>query len=290
MYLATSPSPQRTGAPPLRLERIEHKVFGPGEPYTPEFVSYFADLTGQFGQPFHEEYFTHAAPNSFTGMATEILSAAAHSEETFDLALIVHSTPDAMPTRPACYLSRALAGNALAFALSEQGVTAPFTAIRLAGEYAREAAFHRTLVMILDQSFLWNGAEARLPVGTLMPGRDSAVVLVMAPDGALGPMSVRTFADVAEDEVRHLVAEQMREFGASPLPMTAIAGVGVDHELAVDCPIRWAAEDLPCTGGWSAFADGLPQWTRTGQRVVLVDYDPALRYLSLCSVDVPPAA
>ncbi|WP_433289818.1 hypothetical protein ACQPZQ_40780 [Pseudonocardia sp. CA-142604] len=271
------------------MARIEHRQFGRGEPYSSEFVNYFADLAGQFERPFCEEYFTGAAPNSFTDMIAEILPAAAHPGEVFDLALITHSTPDSRPTRPACYLSNVLAGTPLSFALSEQGVTAPFTAMRITGEYARDAAFRRAMVISLDQSFLWNGAEARLPEGTRMPGRDSAVVLVLAPDGALGSMSVRNFADVAAGEVCRLVVEQLRDLAASRTPMTTIAGIGVDPDLAQDFPIRWAPEDLPCTGVWSELADGLEQWTATGQRVVLVDYDPVLRYLSFCTVDVPRA-
>jgi hypothetical protein len=122
-----------------------------------------------------------------------------------------------------------------------------------------------------------------------MPGRDSAVVLVLAPDGALGAMSVRNFADVANGEVRRLAAEQLQGLTVSGVPMTTIAGIGVDPELAEDFPIRWAPEDLPCTGVWSELADGLEQWTVTGQRVVVVDYDPVLRYLSFCTIDVPAA-
>lgn len=290
MRPATPSALRASGTPTLRLARIERRQFGRGEPYSSEFVNYFADLAGQFEKPFHEEYFTGAAPNSFTDMITEILPATVHSGETFDLALIAHSTPDSRPTRPACFLSNALGGNPLSFALSEQGVTAPFTAVRIASEYARDAAFRRALVISLDQSFLWNGAEARLPAGTRMPRRDSAVVLVLAPDGALGSMSVRNFADVAAGEVCRLVVEQLSGLAASRTPMTTIAGIGVDPELAKDFPIRWAPEDLPCTGVWSELADGLEQWTATGQRVVLVDYDPVLRYLSLCTVDVSRAA
>ncbi|WP_433275990.1 hypothetical protein ACQPZA_32965 [Pseudonocardia xinjiangensis] len=287
MYPAPSAAPPVAGTPTLRLARIERRLFGRGEPYSAEFVSYFADLAGQFEKPFHEEYFTAAAPNSFTDMVTAILPTAAQPGEAFDLALIAHSTPDSRPTRPACYLSDVLAGNPLSFALSEQGVTAPFTAIRIAGEYARDAAFRRAMVISLDQSFLWNGAEDRLPEGTRMPGRDSAVAVVLAPDGALGPMAVRNVADVAAGDVRRLAAEQLRGLAASGTPMTTIAGIGVDPELAEDFPIRWAPADLPCTGVWSELAGGLEQWTGTGQRVVLVDYDPVLRYLSICTVDVP---
>jgi hypothetical protein len=145
------------------------------------------------------------------------------------------------------------------------------------------------MVIGLDQSFLWNGAESRLPEGTRMPRRDSAIALVLAPDGALGAVSVRNFADVAAGDVRRLVTEQLRGLTTSRTPTTTIAGVGVDPELAQDFSIRWAPEDLPCTGVWSELADGLEAWTTTGQRVVLVDYDPVLRYLSLCTIDVPRA-
>jgi hypothetical protein len=287
MYPVASAELQDSGTLTLRLARIEYRLFGCGKPYSTEFVNYFEDLTGQFGKPFREQYFRDAAPNSFTDMVADLLPVVVHPGEAFDLALIAHSTPDSRPTRPACYLSHALAGNTLSFALSEQGVTAPFTALRITGEYAREAAFRRAMVVLLDQSFLWNGAEARMPEGTRMPGRDSAVVLVLAPDGALGAMSVRSFADVAAGDVRRLAVEQLRGLAASQAPMTTIAGVGVDPELARDLPVRWAPEDLPCTGVWSEFADNLQLWTATGQRVVLIDYDPVLRYLSLCTVDVP---
>ncbi|WP_433654899.1 hypothetical protein ACQPW1_28980 [Nocardia sp. CA-128927] len=273
---------------PLRLAGIEHRVFGEGKPYTPVLLSYFADLADQFKQPYYEDYFARAAPNSFTEMAAEILPATTASDEPFDLVVVAHTTPDARPGRPACYLSHALTGRALAFAVSEQGTAAPFTAIRLAGDYARSGGFSRALVLIVEQSFLWNGAKTELPAGTRMPGRDSAVAVVLAADGGLGPVSVRHFADVAAGEVGQAVTAGLRDLAAADLPITTIAGVGVNGEPAVDYPIQRAAEDLPCTGVWSAFAEGLTRWTSTGQRVVLVDYDPTLRYVSLCAVDVPP--
>jgi len=290
MSAALSSALSSAGAPTLRLARIEHRLFGRGEPYSSEFVSYFADLTRQFDKPFHEEHFTGAAPNSFTDMVTEVVRAVARSNDAVDVAIIAHSTPDSRPTRPACYLSHVLTGNPLSFALSEQGVAAPFTAVRITAEYAQNAAFRRAMVIALDQSFLWNGAEARLPEGTRMPGRDSAVALVLASDGRFGQPSVCNVADVAPGAVRRLVTEQLHALAAPGTPMTTIAGIGVDAQVAEDFPIRWAPGDLPCTGVWSEFAAGLGQWTAAGQRVVLVDYDPVLRYLSLCVIDVPPAA
>ncbi|MFC9434469.1 hypothetical protein [Nocardia sp. NPDC057030] len=291
MYPVTSLSQRDRNlgkATPLRLAGIEHQVFGDGRPYTPVLLSYFADLADQFRQPYYEEYFARATPNSFTEMAAEMLPAATASAEPFDLVVVAHTTPDARPGRPACFLSHALTGKALAFAVSEQGTAAPFTAIRLAGDYARAGGYGRALVLIVEQSFLWNGAKTELPAGTRMPGRDSAVAVVLATDGALGPVTVRHFADVAAVEVDEVVTAALRDLAASDLPTTMIAGAGVEGELGVDYPIQRAAGDLPCTGVWSGFAGGLAQWTSTGQRVVLVDYDPTLRYVSLCTMDVPP--
>jgi hypothetical protein len=288
MDSATHSTPRPTAVPTLGLARIDYRLFGRGDPYGPQFIGYFADMAAQFGQPFRKDYFTSAAPNSFTKMVTEVLPSAVHPGEAFDLALVTHSTPDSRLTRPACYLSHTLAGNPLAFGVSEQGVTAPFTAIRIAGEYLRNAAFHRAMVVVLDQSFLWNGTEDEVPEGTRMPGRDAAVVLTLETGGALGAVSVRTFADVPADEVRRLVAEQVRGTDAARKP-AVIAGSGVDPGLARDFPVRWAPDDLPCTGIWSEFAAGFEDGAVPGQRVALIDYDPVLRYLSLCTIDVPQA-
>ncbi|MFI1919630.1 hypothetical protein [Nocardia sp. NPDC020380] len=286
MYLA-KPHTTATTAPPLGLARIEVRHFGRGEPYSAEFLDYFQDLSGQFGQPYHPDYFAQAAPNSFTAMASEILSAATPPDETYDLAVIAHTTPDAKPTRPACYLAQALSGDTLSFALSEQGVTAPFTALQLTREYARDSSFRRGLVMILDQSFLWNGASAQPPRGTRMPGRDAAVVLILEPAGALGPVTTLNLADVGPAEARELVDAHLHEAAATGIPTTTIAGAGVDTRAGDGEQLYWAAADLPCAGLWTAFAERLPQWQRTGQRVELIDYDPVLRYLSLCTIEVP---
>jgi hypothetical protein len=69
--------------------------------------------------------------------------------------------------------------------------------------------------------------------------------------------------------------------------VTYVVGCGISpgHELPEGHRVVRAPAGLPCTGVWSALAAGLPDWSVSGGRVVVADYDRALRYLNLCVVD-----
>ena len=121
--------------------------------------------------------------------------------------------------------------------------------------------------MIVEQADLPYPPTAPVTV----PAVHAAVGLLCArSDGTARVSAVRQHADADVDDARAMVA--------------ALAGerLIVSESLAGIDGARVAPPGQPGTGAWWALADELD---RAG-RIVVADYDPALRYLSVAAVDV----
>src|SRR5581483_9031662 len=87
---------------------------------------------------------------SYSEMATALIQRAVPAHESVDLLVLAYAIPDINPGRNmAALLSGRCPGKPLAFGLTDQGVVAPFTALRLIREYARTAGLHRALLLIV---------------------------------------------------------------------------------------------------------------------------------------------
>ncbi|MEU0519635.1 hypothetical protein [Streptosporangium sp. NPDC006007] len=286
----------------LRLKRVESRVFGEGRPFLPESASpllknYIHDLTGLYGMTHRRDFLT-TTRNSYAEMAGEILSAMAPLPGPVGLVAVATATPDAdMLQSPTALLAHAVPGAPLPLGVTDQGVVAPFTALRLIGEFAGTG---HALLVIMDQRSLpyETGAAER-------PAEDCAVAVLLgggqtghtgqigdadAPDDADTPddaddaddlFLVRRI-DVAPGDVRPALAA---ELAGRERDVTVIARPGLDLPDGL-ADVRFAPPGRPCTGIWATLADGLAGWRSTGRRVVLADYDSTLRYLSLCTVEV----
>ena len=119
------------------------------------------------------------------------------------MAVLAFATPDAEAGWPMCYLSDAVRDAGLAFAISDQGVVAPFTALRLLLGSPPADRARRVQMWTMDQTALMH--DGPVPP-RLRPLHDSAVALVLDEEGGMGPISVTQLADVAPADVReHLV-------------------------------------------------------------------------------------
>ncbi|WP_410579401.1 hypothetical protein [Amycolatopsis sp. lyj-108] len=287
MYLATSPAvapiaPESGRQVPLRLERAASRVFGEGRPYDPGLIQYFADLAALYGLRHRDDYFTRVRRNTFTDMIGGVLADLAPLDEPFDLVVLAHSTPDAEPGWPACFAADALPGDPLVLAVSDQGAAAAFTALRIVADYATADGFNRALVLILDQTTLMDDDQPA--PREVRPTHDAVVALVLSRHADGGGPAIRCQADLGRDEAIASVTALLA--GSRPAALVAGPAVGVERP-GVDLVV--AEPGRPCTGVWAALVDRLGDWD-AGRRVVLAEYDPALRYLGTCSIETPPRA
>jgi 4-hydroxymandelate oxidase len=296
MYLTTSPgsvgAPAPAGRVPLRLSRLVSRIFSGGRPFLPDPVEpslarMQADLVRPYPVEFRLELLERGERNTFLEMTQELLADLPPLEEPLDLVLVAHTVPDADPRRsPSCHLADVLPGDPLAFNLSDQGTAAGFTALRLVSEYAAADAFRRALVVLLDQrTFLYDTTGARD-----VPLQDCAVALLFGPEGRAGEPVTRQLAGVAPDEVRTTLDAVLNQpdSGAAGRPVTLITGQGLDAErFGPGLDVRPAPPGRPCTGPWSALADVLPEVAGDGpRRLVVAEYDSALRYLCTSTLDL----
>lgn len=275
MYLAgaLAQAPMGVGRRPFRISMAASRVAGAGRAYDPGLISYFADLAALYGLKHRADYFLRVRRNTFTELVDGALGRFDGKLGPVDIAVLAHSTPDAEPGWPACYLAEALPGDPLVMAVSDQGTVAPFSALRIIADYMAFDGMERALLVIADQTTLMSDEQP--PSRAAMPTQDAVVALLLERQDQGGELSTSQFSDIGVDEAVTTVAELARSTGPAVLTVGPdLAGVA---EL---CPaVRVAEPGRPCTGTW----DGLGA---SGGLALVADYDRALRYLGLCLVEV----
>ncbi|MFJ4681059.1 hypothetical protein [Kitasatospora sp. NPDC088783] len=293
-------APERAGAaargparhPGLAVTAAAHRFFPTGTARldNPVDRGYLLDHTGHAGLVLDRAVLEGATGNRFQDMGADLLDRLGPQPAT-DLMVLAYATPDLLPTTlTAPTLAERLPGRPLLLAVTDQGRSAPFSALALAQSYAHRHGFRRALVLAFDQTVL----PYRVPAdGPLRLAGDSAAALVLEavdagrPDGYQVRQVCGLDPRQAGRALRELAAE-LDPRGTAAL----LAGPGLDAgpdagpEPDPGRPVaRRAAAGYPCTAPLSLLAEGLP----TGAPVLLAEYDPALGDLSVCRVDPAPA-
>ncbi|RMI38557.1 hypothetical protein EBO15_32410 [Actinomadura harenae] len=263
----------------MRLERIVRHVYGEGRAYLSETDSpllrdYVHDLGALWGVEPRAGLLTETVRTSYAEMVEDLVPRLDLPDRPVDVVAIAGSAPDADVLRsPTSVLTELVPGAPLPLGVTDQGSAGPFTALRIVQGYRPE----RAILMVLDQSRLWYD----LPLGPEQrPDVDCGVALVFGPSGVANGFTVERRTDVAPGDLASLIPA-----GDHCL----IAGNGLRGHVPEDvtedaAEVRFAPSGQPCTGVWQTLAEALPDWR--GRRVVIAEYDPVLRYLSLCTVEV----
>ena len=286
MTFAASATPARTALAPLLLQRMVRLDFTsadatPAELRESSEVPYFADLSARYGLAFRADALAGDRLVGYSEMAERLLDALAPLDDPIDLVVVGHAVPDADIGRfVGCTLSAAAPGEALPFAISDQGNATAFTALRLAGEYAKTGDVHHVLVVLLDQTTLPYDVDL---VPSAQPLHDSGVALLLGPGEPGRGLAVRQVADVDVDQAAALLAEILADLGHERGPAAVVVGPALAAVAAVAdvtaFPVTVAGAGRPAGALWWAAAES------DGSRVILADYDPALRYLCIAAVD-----
>ena len=97
-----------------------------------------------------------------------------------DLVVVVDASPDCRhQSLPACLLSELMGTDPLIIGITDQGPTAPFTALRIAHDRLRAGLSGKALVLVMEQSTLPPEDGSPAPHG------DTAVAMLLRPGGAL---------------------------------------------------------------------------------------------------------
>lgn len=285
-------------AAPLRLTAIRHQAFGINQlhPELAEAGELFSERCAPYQVTVDPDRPLPGNRNSFSQMSADMIELLRDQGDP-GLIVIAHATPDSDPSISiAGYLQHRLGGDPLVFAISDQGRVAPFTALRIAQDWARNGACRATAVIAADQATL---AYADPALGHLDTAADHAVGLLLTTDGTVPLLAVRQLPATAPSQVGAVVADAVAEFG-SVVPLIVVTGQAVGPGVVpawTNAQARRVPGDQHCTALWSVVADEL---TGVGQhregrpnlrprgRVLAVDYEPALRLLSLAVFDPPP--
>jgi hypothetical protein len=151
-------------------------------------------------------------------------------------------------------------GTATSFSISEQGLAAPFTALRVAASFARSGRCQEALIAVLEQTTLPNSFPF---VDSLV---DSGVLVVLGTSGGPAVTEVSSTPNPAETRGR------LAEFPAGTL---LVLGPWVDATvLDTDSTCLQVNRGSYCTSVWVALAAWWRDWQRDYDTVVLCDTEP----------------
>ncbi|GHJ47724.1 hypothetical protein Cs7R123_50660 [Catellatospora sp. TT07R-123] len=271
MFTAGTPSPSGGG---LALSRVRRQAFGAAPPLPPEHLAALAVFTADLVAPYGLAA-TDAGPGHTYGeMAAELIAAAVGGHEPVNLLVLAFAVPDLRPGRAtATYLSHVCPGGPLAFAVCDQGTAAAFTGLRLARDYLGGGGCDRALVLVVEQ------AAVPYPVGpsAAVPDGPAAVALLCERTGPTRLRSLAQHPDVGPGQAAELLAEQVAAAGDG-VRVVLGAGLAAAAGGLTPLPVRAAGPGRPHTGAWWELA-AEPD---AGQ-VLVADYDPLLRYLSVAA-------
>ena len=212
---------------------------------------YYADLAALHGIDYRQDVLAAGAGNTFVALTDAVLDGLVSPVLPVDLAIIAHTLPDLDPrVSPGVRLTRMLPGAPLAFAISGPDASIGFTALRVAGAYARRHSYQRVLVLVLGQTVLPYQMAVR-------PTRDAAVALLLE-DAPGGAVTLGRVSGVSPRDVADVVAE--------------LAG----DATVLQTPVP---DSAPGTGVWAGL--------ELGADSVLVDYDRARGELHYCAIREP---
>ncbi len=261
----------------LRIDRPLVRDFGDRPP--PELASYehavMEGMLADFGLTPDPDRRAQGHGNCFAQMGAELLDALDRPMPPLDLLVLAYHLPDLLVADvAACALiERCGTVETAGFSVSEQGVGAPFTALRIVsalrapgGATGTETGTGSAAVLVLDTSTsLYHDPDTHD-----VPIDDCAVLLRTDPREGEG--AVLDFVDeIAVDDVDAALGDLCRRH---PAAQVVIGRTLAEH---LDAAPHAAAEVAPaggarrlCTDAWAALAERWP----LDRPTIVADYDP----------------
>lgn len=285
MFRTTAPvrRPRTAADPPAAVPRVvraaRYTAQGQGVPYEPvaSLEEFFREVGAPYGVEFDREGYAASGRRTSVELAYGALDRLGPltAQECPEVVVVAYASPDFDHAElVASCLKRRLPGEPLSFALSDQGALAPFSALRVALEYARRCGLRRLLLMVVDQS---TQPFAVPDSGQAAVRADVAVALLIDWDGGAG--AVRGMAHGRPSSGVFALWDEA---------VAVVVGAGFsDDGVAPELPpyegtLMRGEPGQPCTGVWTALL-GAPAGAR---HAVVADYDRERDFLAYCTLDM----
>ncbi|MGW1053686.1 hypothetical protein [Streptomyces sp. NPDC002521] len=245
-------------------------VSPPRKPYAedPAVLSFYRDLLKPFDREVDEELLRAAPHVDHCELVDRLVAAADLGGAAPDLVIIAQALPDITPfVAIGPYLDHRLGGRATTFGIHQQGLAAPFTALRAVSAFHRAGRSRLAVVAVLEQTTL----PTRFPLVHDNQLVDSGALLVFG-EGA-GFRVGEVVAIPAGTPPAGRIAEVLAKEPDSTLLVT---GPWADPD-ELGGPVRHhhrTGSGSYCTSVWLDLARNWPSWQREYTAVVLCDTDP----------------
>lgn len=256
---------------PLALRAAAAVVRRDARPYQYDarLDAYHRELLAPFGIEVDNELLKGSPNIGFSELTVDALAALPDRITDPDLLILSYGLPDCYPLKSTTsYLNNLLGGRSRSFALCEQGLHAPFTALKIGDAFARSGRCASLALFVCEQTTL----PYHDPLVHDTPLTDSAVLLyfgtrggwqfrhsrVVGPGESLGPIVAGLLGDPPDG--RALV----------------VAGPWVtgQHLDSVTAPVHHVTPGSYCTSVWLDLARHHQSWADTYDALVLCDTDP----------------
>lgn len=251
----------------LRLRTAAALLRPAPQQYRPdeEILRFYRDLLGPRGSELDENLARRGTNIAFTDLAERAFRAAPGAVPASpDLLVLAYALHDLHPlTTVSSRLNHQFGGQSRSFAISEQGLGAPFTALRIAQSYARSGRCDSAALFVLEQAtYLYPvpfASEHRLT--------DSGVYLLFGPDGdGWEPCGLYTERDPGG--LRRLLRSM-------PPGSLVVAGPWTDPAVldGTGLSCHRVTPGSYATSVWSALASHHRHWADQYRHLVLCDTD-----------------
>lgn len=234
-----------------------------------ELLVYFRDLLDPFQVAMNEDLLRAGSNVTWTELFDRAATVPEVRGAKPDLIVLAHALPDANPLKVvAAHANLRFGGGSHILAVSEQGLQAPFTALRIIAAKARSGRCGQAALVVLEQTTL----PHQVPIVHETPLVDSAVILILGGEGHLEVDAVRVIRDSAT------LPETLAELAAPTDPQRTLLvlgpWVGADHVAAAPLPTHQVPAGSYCTSVWLALARHGREWAARFDKVLLCDTDP----------------
>ncbi|GAA2786233.1 hypothetical protein [Saccharopolyspora taberi] len=234
----------------------------------PSVLAFYHDLVEPFGSVVDEELLRNGANVFHRDIADTLLDDEEIRDLDADLVIVTHALPDVHPfTAVASHMNMRLGGKATSFAISEQGLAAPFTALRVMSGFQRSARSRRAVIAVLEQTTMPTHHPL---VHDGEPLVDSGALLVFGGDQGLRVDAVESAESVAS------ATERIREIAAADPGGTLVVVGPWDTWADLDgtAEVRRVEAGSYCTSVWLDLARNWRNWQENHTTVVLCDVEP----------------
>lgn len=246
-------------------------VWSDPQPFEPDeqLRTYHREMLTPFGIEVDEQLLRRSSNVGFPELAEAALREMAHPVVSPDMLILAYGLPDIYPLKSTTsYLNHLLGGGSRSFAVSEQGLRAPFTALRIADAYVRAGQYANLALFVCDQTTL----PYHDPLVHDTPLVDSAAVLYF--DTTAGP--AYRFAGTTRSAAGPEAAIKPYLSTVDSERALLVAGPWIP-EQPVDSMAPHVHRVQPgtyCTSVWLALARNHEAWARDFDALVLCDTDP----------------